>query len=265
MPTLKELPVWLGGQSRQGYTSVTHDERENDQAVQRDLGQTDEAHQQLLDTIRRLKRWRTALCCLLILAIAAASLSLDSTYRAFHRHPDLPRSPVPLMPKTLTTFIRNDSFASAPTPENDTAWSSISPPGDGFVLFPNRTRDAYGLPLGKPAPQGDVYDISLFHQLHCLVSMREHLLMLQASIGRENQAQVMEVLIRPQEQHVWHCFDYLRQAVMCAGDMTVEWPRTEEDGSRFAVDGWGITHQCADWVSRFAFVVVTRVCAVLTL
>lgn len=31
--------------------------------------------------------------------------------------------------------------------------------------------------------------------------------------------------------------------------MTVEWPREEADGSRFAVDGWGITHECKSWVS----------------
>lgn len=37
---------------------------------------------------------------------------------------------------------------------------------------------------------------------------------------------------------------------MCAGDMTVEWPREEADGARFAVDGWGVEHQCKDWVSR---------------
>lgn len=29
---------------------------------------------------------------------------------------------------------------------------------------------------------------------------------------------------------------------MCEEDLTLEWPRTEEDGSgrRFAVDGWGL-------------------------
>lgn len=36
---------------------------------------------------------------------------------------------------------------------------------------------------------------------------------------------------------------------MCAGDMTVEWPREEEDGRRFAFDGWGIKHECRSWVS----------------
>ena len=34
---------------------------------------------------------------------------------------------------------------------------------------------------------------------------------------------------------------------MCAGDLTLEWPRTEVDGRRFAVDGWGIEHECRDW------------------
>lgn len=36
---------------------------------------------------------------------------------------------------------------------------------------------------------------------------------------------------------------------MCAGDLTLEWPREEEDGRRFAVDGWGVGHVCRGWVS----------------
>jgi hypothetical protein len=35
---------------------------------------------------------------------------------------------------------------------------------------------------------------------------------------------------------------------MCAGDMTVEWPRTEADGRHFAFDGWGVAHECKSWV-----------------
>ena len=48
--------------------------------------------------------------------------------------------------------------------------------------------------------------------------------------------------------HIGHCLDYLRQGVMCAGDMAMEWPRTEPDGRRVAVDGWGATHVCRSWV-----------------
>ena len=110
-------------------------------------------------------------------------------------------------------------------------------------------REKYKLPPGRATDRGDVYDISLFHQLHCLARIRAHLYLLQGSIGRNNSQQIQDILLSPQEDHVHHCFDYIRQALMCAGDMTVEWPRTEEDGSRFAVDGWGITHQCKSWVS----------------
>jgi hypothetical protein len=49
------------------------------------------------------------------------------------------------------------------------------------------------------------------------------------------------------EDHLAHCFDYLRQGLMCNADMTVEWPRTETDGRRVAVDGWNIPHECRNW------------------
>lgn len=52
-------------------------------------------------------------------------------------------------------------------------------------------------------------------------------------------------------EHVGHCFDYLRQSLMCAGDMSVEWPRVESDGRKIAVDGWGVEHRCRRWVSCF--------------
>lgn len=44
--------------------------------------------------------------------------------------------------------------------------------------------------------------------------------------------------------HTGHCLDYLRQSIECTADMTVEWKRTEEDGSRVQVDGMGIPHVC---------------------
>ena len=49
-------------------------------------------------------------------------------------------------------------------------------------------------------------------------------------------------------EHVGHCFDYLRQSIICSGDMSLEWPKVEPDGRRFEVDGWGIPHECKSWV-----------------
>lgn len=118
--------------------------------------------------------------------------------------------------------------------------------GNGFVVI-NDYKE-HGLPPGKQSDNGDIYDISLFHQLHCLTGIRNHLYLLQGSIGRNNSQQIQDILLNPQVPHVQHCFDYIRQALMCAGDMTIEWPRTEPDGSRFAFDGWGVAHECKSWV-----------------
>lgn len=95
----------------------------------------------------------------------------------------------------------------------------------------------------------DIYDVSLFHQIHCLTHVRTYLYTMQASLNQTNPHSTYEILLKPQEDHVEHCFDYLRQALMCAGDVTLEWPREEADGRRFAVDGWGVEHQCKSWVS----------------
>lgn len=48
--------------------------------------------------------------------------------------------------------------------------------------------------------------------------------------------------------HAQHCFDYLRQSIMCAGDMTIEHAREPPLGEkRVTTDGWGVEHQCKDW------------------
>lgn len=56
-------------------------------------------------------------------------------------------------------------------------------------------------------------------------------------------------------KHLNHCFDYLRQAVMCSADMSLEKARIDEQGKiELAVDGWGVEHKCRSWdaVETFA-------------
>lgn len=48
--------------------------------------------------------------------------------------------------------------------------------------------------------------------------------------------------------HLKHCFDYLRQGIMCAGDTTLEWSARASNGTKLnGVDGWGITHECVNY------------------
>ncbi|ODA83224.1 hypothetical protein RJ55_01735 [Drechmeria coniospora] len=45
--------------------------------------------------------------------------------------------------------------------------------------------------------------------------------------------------------HVSHCFDYVRQALMCRPDLTLEGP--VHVNGRLLVVGWESPHQCQSW------------------
>jgi hypothetical protein len=49
--------------------------------------------------------------------------------------------------------------------------------------------------------------------------------------------------------HIEHCFDFLRQALMCHADLALE-PWVEDDGITrrpTGSTGWGTLHQCRRW------------------
>lgn len=191
-----------------------------------------------------------------------------------------------VVPIETVTFRSTALYSNASDPASDTAWAALMPvrlsspsfprsllplpltnhppqTGDGFITLP-APRPSTGhqghatplLPPGIPTPNSphQQYDISVFHQLHCLSYIRTFLYSTVA-IARKPDAATdagERAFVRDVDPHVAHCFDYVRQGLMCAADMTVEWPRVEADGSRFAIDGWGVGHRCASWVS-FSF------------
>jgi hypothetical protein len=51
-----------------------------------------------------------------------------------------------------------------------------------------------------------------------------------------------------------HCFDYLRQGIMCASDTSLEWAvDVTHEVSSHGVDGWGVTHVCRDFTAVVAW------------
>jgi hypothetical protein len=126
-------------------------------------------------------------------------------------------------------------------------------PGRGFVYVANSS--TYELPPGQHTPWGEIYSVTLFHQLHCLGQIRAYYYRSLAAIENPSGSEAkaahahsnQDNMTKIAEEHVGHCFDYLRQGIMCGGDMALEWPRDEPDGRRIAVDGWGIQHECKSW------------------
>ncbi|KAK1993873.1 hypothetical protein LX36DRAFT_585453 [Colletotrichum falcatum] len=104
------------------------------------------------------------------------------------------------------------------------------------------------------------YGISMFHQLHCLGILRGAFQMLHESTD-SHQPDLRETRIHRRDDEIhrsasahelhynqdhWtHCFDYLRQAILCNADGTIEPPKVNTDGHEI-VDGM-VERQCKDW------------------
>jgi hypothetical protein len=94
--------------------------------------------------------------------------------------------------------------------------------------------------------------LSSFHQLHCLVRPFIHPSSLNPTsltplpkkqsylVRHFQQGYGGTNLTREVAHHSAHCFDYIRQALMCAGDTTLE-------GKTEAGPGWGSVHECVDY------------------
>ncbi|KAG1798716.1 hypothetical protein EV424DRAFT_1332873, partial [Suillus variegatus] len=69
---------------------------------------------------------------------------------------------------------------------------------------------------------GRLFGVSMFHQLHCLQMIRL-------------------ALINGPNDHSGHCLNFLRQAILCNSDTTLD-PRL------------GVTHICRDWSQVYAYI-----------
>ncbi|KAK5724625.1 hypothetical protein LTR15_004671 [Elasticomyces elasticus] len=262
MSLLKYSRMWLGDRPSKTYDD---DDVEDKRLIGKD-GDESTDYGALLQAHKRLKRWLAALS--VVVGLLVVSLTLTLSLRRIED--STTKTPVPLSASVFpdlrfklmwyvvrsipVTFEHNELFSGPASPERDEAWSLIAPLGDGFILLPNSTaQDIYDLPLGQSTSRGQIYDISVFHQLHCLANIRRHMFAMDAILDRNDKLEIESLALKSHDDHVYHCFDYIRQALMCAGDMTIEWPRTEMDGSRFAVDGWGVTHECKDWSAIMEF------------
>jgi len=78
----------------------------------------------------------------------------------------------------------------------------------------------------------DTYMITAIHQLHCLRTIFRSYGKLRLS-GPE--------AVDVDDAHLAHCFDYLRQGLMCSVDTSLEGNSTQYG------EGWGSVHVCKDY------------------
>ncbi|KAF2865925.1 hypothetical protein BDV95DRAFT_242475 [Massariosphaeria phaeospora] len=165
----------------------------------------------------------------------------------------------PEFSQQIVSFTPNHTFA----PENassfwdhqtQNAWLDIVPMGLGYVNVKSPAlHDNLPTPI-HDYPNQTVYTTSVTHQLHCLYTILEAYNILQASATDPFFSRTTRM-----PWHINHCFEYLRQAVMCAGDVALEGaatsfppdPETGED--RGGSDGWDARHVCRDYSQVYAY------------
>src|SRR5947207_6583163 len=76
------------------------------------------------------------------------------------------------MYSSRVTFQPHKYYGGPPTNATNEMWQRLSPPGDGIVAIPKKYTKSLPKSMTAPHdPDADVYGISMFHQLHCLVSL----------------------------------------------------------------------------------------------
>jgi hypothetical protein len=144
------------------------------------------------------------------------------------------------------------------------------------IAIPTGTIQEFGYEPGLPdTDHSERFGISMFHQLHCLVRVLGTTSTLAYcrinELTRRIQATVREfaylpdTLRMPNGQpldhdgvsfspfHMDHCFNYLRQAIECFADSTVEWAKIDDRGMRHGIQGWNIRYECRDRGALEAF------------
>ncbi|KAH8669186.1 hypothetical protein BX600DRAFT_267825 [Xylariales sp. PMI_506] len=129
--------------------------------------------------------------------------------------------------------------------ETQDRWLSLVPKGLGYLNI--KTPEKYhDLPVKLPKQYGRGYTVttSLTHQLHCLHSLAE--VFSAYRIGRSDK-------IPEDPWHIAHCFDYIRQSVMCSADVALEGKATTFPEGVTGSDGWDAKHVCKNYDEVLAY------------
>ncbi|QPG98820.1 hypothetical protein C2857_000151 [Epichloe festucae Fl1] len=161
----------------------------------------------------------------------------------------------------VADFAEHDAYANL-SHEHDALWHhGLLPPNGGYLRIASaQTHDDSD---SDGDGDSDRLGIAMFHQLRCLAVLRTEMLRLrdrmrilegevhQHSRGGgvlSRQALRGGGTVNPLDregEYPMHCFDYLRQSLLCLSDATIERPRQYDSGKPL-IDGMG-GRSCRDW------------------
>ncbi|KAI2472783.1 hypothetical protein F4781DRAFT_419938 [Annulohypoxylon bovei var. microspora] len=161
----------------------------------------------------------------------------------------LPSLNLPPLGSVLRTYIGEPAYYAKDMNASREAWMSLFPPGMGYVSMDN-LKDAGDIPRifqDMSTDGSGRFCVAAFHQLHCLFLIYTDFR--RALSGELTYADAYSL----HGSHSLHCFDYLRESLICAADSALEPFRSPFDGGTQGngVDGFGSVHQCRDFKQLF--------------
>ncbi|KAK8121375.1 hypothetical protein PG999_005495 [Apiospora kogelbergensis] len=151
----------------------------------------------------------------------------------------------PKMSQQITNFAPDTAFVPDNISEFFTEtvqkkWLSIVPKGLGYVKV-HDPENYNNLPTPLVGYSPNTFTTSVTHQLHCLHSIVSTFATMTSSDNSTEEGADVEAW------HLSHCFDYLRQSIMCCGDMALEGTHTTFPDGSIGSDGWDAKHVCKDY------------------
>ncbi|KAH8807264.1 hypothetical protein F5884DRAFT_856848 [Xylogone sp. PMI_703] len=176
------------------------------------------------------------------IAALLAALIIALSYVVIHKKAN-PPGLIPDFPTVEVTFEPHPEYSNLTDVAATDKWYTMLHHGHIYVDDATRYSLKPGIPVSK---HGERLIISGLHGLHCLRTLRNEitLRMLGHLVDTPTSRKHVNHNGRPD-----HCFDYLRQLILCNLDLTYESAREDLDGKRRVADGWGTIHQCKDWTA----------------
>lgn len=203
----------------------------------------------------RDRPWKRSLPWILniLLAITTIILAVQLSRGDRHQHTGDVNGIAPRFAQRIVTFQpAKEATASVGHPDQkdatDAFWRTFAPDGFGLVTLPDYKPERYP-DLAPPTiePGGyNLVDTSMAHQLHCLRSIMEAY----NDLAANKTGMHMGRRAAKHHDHSWHlghCFDYIRQGIMCCGDTALEGAATTFPEGLKGSDGWNAKHVCKDY------------------
>ncbi|TLS27202.1 hypothetical protein PpBr36_04901 [Pyricularia pennisetigena] len=226
-----------------------HQEEEEEQQWQNNQNRRRSHVQRISDAI---SPWRWLVDGVLFFAIIGLLLERRSSiarsgYCEFESTGDITGF-APKVSQQIKKFVPDfsyfpDNASEFSSPATKQKWLDLVPKGLGYVKVDHPERHN-NLPHRLVAfPKNTTaFTTSVTHQLHCL----------HAIAATYNNMLINNTNSSPNPDdmapwHINHCFEYLRQTIMCCGDTALEGEATTFPENETGSDGWDATHICKNY------------------